>query len=77
MLGRDEVIALWCEVSGRSAEGVHWHETAQMGKLCAIIAEGSNMYKTGRSQDPKLAIFAKSREYYLGVMRAMLDGGGF
>ena len=77
MLNRDQVIALWCEKSGRSAEGVEWHEIAQIGKIAAIIAEGTNMYVTGRSQDPKLAYFMKNREYYLGVMRAMLDGGGF
>ena len=77
MLNRDEVIALWSEKSGRSAEGVEWHEIAQIGKIAAIIAEGTNMYVTGRSQDPKLAYFMKNREYYLGVMRAMLDGGGF
>ena len=76
MLKRDEVIALWCEVSGRSADGIHWHEIAQIGKIAAIIAEGSNMYATGRSTDPKLAYFMKNREYYLGVMRSMLDGGG-
>jgi aminoglycoside phosphotransferase (APT) family kinase protein len=77
MLNRDEVIALWCEKSGRSAEGVEWHEIAQIGKICAIIAEGTNMHVTGRSSDPKLAYFMKNRDYYLGVMRAMLDGGGF
>jgi aminoglycoside phosphotransferase (APT) family kinase protein len=76
MLKRDAVIALWSQVSGRSAEGVEWHEIAQIGKISAIIAEGANMYATGRSQDPKLAYFVKNREYYLGVMRAMLDGGG-
>ena len=54
-----------------------WHEIAQMGKLCAIIAEGANMTASGRSDDPKLAIFIQSRDYYLGVMRAMLDGSGF
>lgn len=77
MLTRDEVIALWTQVSERSAEGVHWHEIAQIGKIGAIIAEGTNMYVTGRSTDPKLAYFMKNRDYYLGVMRAMLDGGGF
>jgi aminoglycoside phosphotransferase (APT) family kinase protein len=77
MLKRDQVIALWSQISGRSAEGVEWHEIAQIGKISAIIAEGTNMYVTGRSQDPKLAYFLKNREYYLGVMRAMLDGGGF
>ncbi|MBV1687837.1 phosphotransferase family protein [Novosphingobium sp. G106] len=77
MPGRDQVIAWWEEMSGRSAEGVFWHEIAQIAKITAIIAEGTNMWVTGRSQDPKLAYFAKNLDYYLGVMRAMLDGGGF
>lgn len=77
MPGREQVIAWWEEVSGRSAEGVFWHEIAQIAKITAIIAEGTNMWVTGRSQDPKLAYFAKNLDYYLGVMRAMLDGGGF
>jgi aminoglycoside phosphotransferase (APT) family kinase protein len=77
MLSRDEVIALWEDVSGRSAEGVFWHEIAQMGKLAAIIAEGANMFNSGRSTDPKLTIFVQSLEYYIGVMQSMLDGGGY
>jgi aminoglycoside phosphotransferase (APT) family kinase protein len=77
MLSRDEVIALWCEVSGRSAEGLFWHEIAQIGKIGAIIAEGTNMYVTGRSSDPKLAYFKQNLDYYLGVMATMLDAGGF
>lgn len=77
MLSRTEVIALWEEVSGRSSEGVFWHEIAQIGKLAAIIAEGASMFATGRSTDPKLTIFARSLEYYIDVMQAMLDGGGY
>ncbi len=77
MLTRGEVIALWEEVSGRSAEGVFWHEIAQAGKLAAIIAEGVNMADTGRSSDPRLAVFKANIGYYLGAMAAMLDGGGF
>lgn len=77
MLTRDEVIALWSDVSGRSAEGLFWHEIAQIGKIGAIIAEGTNMYVTGRSSDPKLALFHQNLDYYLCVMEAMLDGGGF
>ena len=49
MLSRDEVITLWSEVTGRSTEGVVWHEIAQMAKITAIIAEGVNMHETGRS----------------------------
>lgn len=77
MLARAEVIALWEEVSGRSAQGVVWHEIAQIGKLAAIIAEGVNMANTGRSNDPRLEIFKQNIGYYLGAMQAMLDGGGF
>ena len=77
MLKRAEVIALWEEVSGRSADDVFWHEIAQIGKITAIIAEGTNMWNTGRSRDPKLELFAKNLGYYLGVMASMLDGGGF
>ncbi|MDG2002980.1 MAG: phosphotransferase family protein [Novosphingobium sp.] len=74
MLKRADVIALWEQVSGRSAEGVFWHEIAQIGKVTAIIAEGVDMHLSGRSQDPKLELFAKNFDYFLGVMKAMLDG---
>jgi aminoglycoside phosphotransferase (APT) family kinase protein len=77
MLKREEVIALWEQVSGRAAAGLFWHEIAQIGKISAIIAEGVNMHVTGRSTDPKLAHFVQNRDYFIGVMRAMLDGGGF
>lgn len=73
MFTREEVIALWEEVSGRSARGVFWHEVAQIAKITAIIAEGTNMWNTGRSSDPKLELFAKNLGYYLGVLGAMLD----
>lgn len=77
MLSRDEVIALWQEVTGRSAEGLYWHEVAQIAKTCAIIAEGVNMFVTGRSSDPKLAAMHMNLDYYRSVLDAMLDGGDF
>ncbi len=77
MLSRSEVIDLWEQVTGRSAEGVFWHEIAQIGKIAAIIAEGCNMWDTGRSTDPKLELFKQNMGYYLGVVEQMLDGGGF
>jgi aminoglycoside phosphotransferase (APT) family kinase protein len=76
MLARDEVIGLWEQVSGRSADGIFWHEIAQAGKTAAIIAEGVNMADTGRNNDPRLAIFKQNIGYYLGVMDAMLSGCG-
>ena len=77
MLNRDQVIALWEEVSGRSAKGVVWHEIAQIAKITAIIAEGTNMFNTGRSTDPKLAYFKQNLDHYLGVVTAMLAGAGY
>ncbi len=77
MLTRDQVIALWSEVSGRPADGLFWHEISQITKISAIIAEGANMYVTGRSQDPKLVIFKQSLDYYLGVAEAMLGSPEF
>jgi len=77
MYQREDVIALWEQVSGRSAQGVFWHEVAQIGKITAIMAEGVDMYRSGRSKDPKLELFAKNFDYFLGVMKSMLDGGGF
>jgi aminoglycoside phosphotransferase (APT) family kinase protein len=77
MLKRDQVIALWEEVSGRSAKGIMWHEIAQIAKITAIIAEGTNMFNTGRSSDPKLAYFKQNLDHYLGVVAAMLAGGGY
>lgn len=77
MLKRDAVIALWEQVSGRSAKGIIWHEIAQIAKITAIIAEGSNMLNTGRSADPKLTYFKQNLEHYLGVVGAMLKGAGY
>jgi len=77
MLKRDDVIALWEQVSGRSAQGIIWHEIAQIAKITAIIAEGSNLLVTGRSNDPKLAYFKQNLDYYLGVVGAMLTGEGY
>jgi aminoglycoside phosphotransferase (APT) family kinase protein len=77
MLKRDQVIALWEEVSGRSAKGIMWHEIAQIAKITAIIAEGTNMFNTGRSSDPKLAYFKQNLDHYLEVVAAMLAGSGY
>ena len=76
MLTRDEVIALWSQVSGRPTDGLLWHEIAQSAKLCCILAEGINMVRTGRSTDPKLIWFEKNFGNFLGVTIAMLDAAG-
>ncbi|KHK90174.1 phosphotransferase family protein [Novosphingobium malaysiense] len=77
MIGRAEAIACWEAASGRSADGVFWHEIAQIAKITAIIAEGCNMFDTGRSSDPKLAYFKANLDHYLDVLDRMLVGGGY
>ena len=76
MLTRNETIALWEAESGRSAEGVEWHEIAQFCKLCSILAEGVSMRNTGRSSDPKLAYFAANHDRWIALTEAMLDDAG-
>jgi aminoglycoside phosphotransferase (APT) family kinase protein len=76
MFGRDEAIALWEQVSGRSSQGVIWHEMAQIAKILCTMAEGTNLWVTGKNADPKLAYFQKNLDYYLGVLVAMLDAEG-
>lgn len=73
MLGRAGVIACWEKNSGRSAAGVEWHEIAQIGKLCTIMAKGMHMIATGASTDPKFAAFKNYFDASQVAMRAMLD----
>ena len=77
MIGREEVVACWERVSGRSSAGVLWHEIAQLAKVTGILAEGCNMVDTGRSDDPKLALFKENRDRYLSYLQAMLASGGY
>lgn len=77
MIGRDEVIALWSQVSGRSIDGLLWHEIAQLAKLCSILTAGVAMIRSGRSSDPKLAIFQQTLDTWIASTNAMLDAGGF
>jgi aminoglycoside phosphotransferase (APT) family kinase protein len=76
MFTRDEAIALWERVTGRSSQGVIWHEMAQIAKILCTMAEGTNLWVTGRNTDPKLAYFQKNLDYYLGVLVTMLDAEG-
>lgn len=50
---RQQVIAAWEAATGRSARGVLRHEAAAIGKIAAIIAVGVELWRTGRSSDPR------------------------
>jgi aminoglycoside phosphotransferase (APT) family kinase protein len=53
MIDRAEVVALWEEASGRSAEGWQWSEAAAIGKMAAIIAYGYSLASGGHTFDPR------------------------
>jgi aminoglycoside phosphotransferase (APT) family kinase protein len=76
MFAREEAIALWERVTGRSSEGLIWHEMAQIAKILCTMAEGTNLWVTGRNTDPKLSWFQQNLDYYLGVLVSMLDAEG-
>jgi hypothetical protein len=56
--------------------GLIWHEMAQIAKILCTMAEGTNLWVTGRNTDPKLAYFQQNLDYYLGVLVSMLDAEG-
>jgi len=76
MLAREDVIALWERVTGRSSAGLIWHEMAQIAKILCTMAEGTNLWVTGRNTDPKFEYFQRNLDYYLGVLVSMLDAEG-
>jgi aminoglycoside phosphotransferase (APT) family kinase protein len=76
MFPREEAIALWERVTGRSSQGLIWHEMAQIAKILCTMAEGTNLWVTGKNTDPKLAYFEQNLDYYLGVLVSMLDAEG-
>ena len=59
------------------ADGLLWHEIAQLAKLCSILTAGVAMIRSGRSSDPKLAIFQQTLDTWIASTNAMLDAGGF
>lgn len=73
MWARDAAIAAWSEAAGRSAEGVGWHEIAAVGKMAAILADGYNLYASGKSGDVRFERWKGRLDVNIGIMRSMLD----
>jgi len=72
MWKRDQVIATWEQASGRSADGLIWYETAEMGKMAGIYARAMNLYSGGDSEDPRMQIMADKLEESMAMMDSML-----
>lgn len=62
---RERFIAGWQELTGRSAVGVERHEDLGMAKIGVIFALGIDLYRSGRSTDPRLARWERSLEVWL------------
>lgn len=62
---RERFIAAWQELTGRSAAGVERHEDLGMAKIGVIFALGIELYRSGRSTDPRLARWQRSLEVWL------------
>jgi aminoglycoside phosphotransferase (APT) family kinase protein len=75
MFTRDQVIAVWSEVSGRSAEGLAWYEAAALAKICAIVAQATALIDSGRSDDQRFLRFKQNLDRNLDALEATLDAG--
>lgn len=53
MWDRAQIIANWSNRTGRSTEGIEWHEIAAAAKMSAIIAYGHYLYVSGKSSDER------------------------
>jgi aminoglycoside phosphotransferase (APT) family kinase protein len=59
MFSRDEVIATWESVTGRSARGVETYEIAATAQLATIIHHGAVAYASGDLDDARMAPFGQ------------------
>ena len=73
MISRDEVVRVWEQASGRSADGWQWYEAAAIGKMAAILAHGYNLAVAGQSGDERFLRWKERRDANMTVMAAIID----
>ena len=73
MIGRDEVVHVWEQASGRSAAGWQWYEAAAIGKMAAILAHGYNLAVAGQSGDVRFLRWKERLDANMQVMAAVID----
>lgn len=66
---RERVIAEWERTTGRIARDMRRYEALAMCKVCAIIALGYHLYRSGRATDPRFAAWGEVVPVYLALAR--------
>jgi aminoglycoside phosphotransferase (APT) family kinase protein len=56
-LSRAELVARYCEKSGRSVHNIHFYHTLGLFRLAVIIAQIYVRYVRGQTQDGRFAAF--------------------
>jgi hypothetical protein len=73
MWKRDQIISHWAATTGRSTNGIEWHEVAAAVKMSAIIAYGYHLYVSGKSGDSRFLQWKIALERNLTLVDTMLQ----
>jgi aminoglycoside phosphotransferase (APT) family kinase protein len=72
---RERMVAEWERITGRTARDVRRYEALGMCKVCAIIALGYHLYRSGRATDPRFATWGDVVPVYLELARRRVEMG--
>lgn len=72
MWSREEMIALWVDLSGHSADGLEWFDCAGRAKGAAILYYGQHLWDSGESKDERLSVWSAGAERVLGKGEALV-----
>lgn len=70
---RTRVIAEWERATGRSARDLRRYEALAMCKVCAIIALGFHLFRSGRATDPRFESWGAVVPIYLNLAQRRAD----
>lgn len=72
---RERIIEEWEQVSGREAKDIRWFEASSAAKLATFIIYGAHLYKTGQTQDKKMAAWDSDavRDMMIESLQTMMD----
>jgi aminoglycoside phosphotransferase (APT) family kinase protein len=70
---REQIIAEWERLTGRSAAGLQWYEAAALAKLGAILAHGEHLVKSGQSDDERMGRVRPFIEFISGLLLRTIE----
>lgn len=70
---RERMIAEWERITGRTARDLRHYEALGMCKVCAIIALGYHLYRSGRATDPRFATWGDVVPVYLALAQRRME----